>query len=150
VKCHFTAQRCWLFSKLLISLVGSKLKCINLDAVVNPGREGWLRRTASLVSSSYLVLCLVAQGVVLSWLPIWSTPWKAEQRGYSSTSLPFLFLALALHLCWWSRSTTSLFAPLFLHEVNGVVGGVLPYSHAQMRSKGMWVGTAKTQMMMLS
>lgn len=66
--------------------------------------------------------------------------------GYTSTSIPFLFLALALCPCWWSN--LSIFSSL--HEVNRVGRKVLSCSHTHMYSKAIWVGTAKSQMIGLS
>lgn len=81
---------------------------IKMHPVLNTGRKEWLLGTAGLIPSSCLMLHLVIHSVVLSWPPTWSTPWETAVCGDTSTSVPFLCLPLALHPCWWNRSTTTM------------------------------------------
>lgn len=100
---------------------------IKMHPVVNTGRKEWLLGTAGLVPSSGVMLHLVIQSVVLNWTPTWSTPRKTAVCGDTSTSVLFLFLALALHPHWWSTST----APVGPLSVRLGESCPQPHTHAQ-------------------
>lgn len=109
---------------------------IKIYPVVNTGRKEWLLGTAGLVLSSRLMLHLVIQRVVLSWPPSWSISWRTAVCGDTSTSVPLLFLAAALHPCWWSRSTTTV-SPLSMRLVGW--GVLLTATHMCMVRQFEWV-----------